>query len=381
MADVDFAPVISIYTSPDAAALVVVDHTPMDVPHAEQHDALPAPEPPADHDSRTKTSSSRVLAKVDSVAAHLSRCLQTPAGIDAVLLLVCYSTRLSAAVVENVAKPSPKMVAFFMNVLGMAKVQSSAKSAVSITTSGRGAPLDMVQLLILRVLPRLVTRLSLFATRLKAMSSLTSDARTFTRLWSLLGLYLWARKLQADSKTGTLDRIISWTQLASCVGLSVLESGSFLSHRNVLGWTPAQQQLALRWSTRFWTAYVGVELARLAVDRVRNSRRFGAEIADLGRREHQHHGMEFGSEKTVLRNQLRAKQAERAEWDGRWKGDMIRNLAWAPLTIHWGIDGGLVSETVLSMLGCIPGIVQTRQLWKDTAVPHVYSAHDGLDKE
>lgn len=46
---------------------------------------------------------------------------------------------------------------------------------------------------------------------------------------------------------------------------------------------------------------------------------------------------------------------------------MIINLAWTPLTIHWSTEKGLLSDGLVGLGGCIPGIIQMRKLWKETA--------------
>lgn len=46
---------------------------------------------------------------------------------------------------------------------------------------------------------------------------------------------------------------------------------------------------------------------------------------------------------------------------------MAINLAWTPLTLHWSTEKGLISDGLVGLGGCIPGIIQMRKLWKDTA--------------
>jgi hypothetical protein len=318
-------------------------------------DQVPRPKP-------LKAKPSSPLARLDDFAAHLNRCMQTPAGVDTVLLLLCYSTRLSAAVINSTLNPSPRIMSLFMRLLAPSAAGSSSKSSSGSKAVVKSAP-STIQLLILRILPRIIPRLAQLATRLKTLSALTSDARTFTRLWSLLGLYLWARRLSTEEGTNGLDRLIGWTQVISCVGLSVLENGAFLSHRKVMGWSPTKQAWAYRWSTRFWTAYVAVELGKLALERVRVMSKRADEVAVLSKAKEG----EDESQEVARRAEAKIKEQEHWMWEDRWRGNLLRNLAWAPLTVHWGLEKGLVSETALSMLGCIPGVVQTRQLWKDTA--------------
>jgi hypothetical protein len=46
-------------------------------------------------------------AGLDTLVAHLHRCMQTPAGIDTVLQFLCFSSGLGAAAAGRVAAQAP----------------------------------------------------------------------------------------------------------------------------------------------------------------------------------------------------------------------------------------------------------------------------------
>lgn len=285
-------------------------------------------------------------SNLDAFLARLNKCLSTPSGIDTVLLLVCYSSKFGAALLAQLSKSilqrsAREWLAVLASlaartnstVIATAEIPSTAKTAAA------AAALDLSK-------------------RLNALSSLTSEARTISRLWALLGMYFWGRGLVAKiiasrRKTSTsissekgeetapaassrTELLISATQLSLCVALQALENGAFLSSKGVMSWTPATQGWAYKWSVRFWAAYIGVELGKLAAER------FG------------------GAGNNSLKTQ--------AEQDA-WRDKFARNLAWAPLTIHWSLDGGLAgfNEGVVGLLGTIPGLIQMRELWKSSA--------------
>jgi hypothetical protein len=193
------------------------------------------------------------------------------------------------------------------------------------------------------------------ATRLKNLGSLASEARTIARLWALVGMYFWAKRLvlnlvaarssggsekaaaagQGESKMATL---VSWAQLLSCGAFQVLENGAYLSGRGVLGWTPAQQGKAYVVGARFLGIYTALELGRLLAEFVaRRDRDYSAATAE-----------------------------ERAEVDALRRSAAI-NMAWAPLTVHWSVDGGFLTDLVVGAGGCIPGVIQMSKLWRETA--------------
>jgi hypothetical protein len=266
-------------------------------------------------------------SNIDAFLAHLHRCMQTPSGIDTVLLFLCYTTRFGGAVLENLSKSA---------------LRRSARSLIALAFSL--PPDTTIVLPASPASPAAVLALQL-AAKLKAISALASDARTITRLWALLGMYFWGRRLiiqpKADGKakqTGALDKTIAWTQFISCVIFQGLENVAYLGQRNVLTLTPASIGAAYKWSVRFWALFVGIELGRLVIERL----------------EKQKNGRD-------------AATAEYKEWDLGWKKTFARNLAWAPLTVHWSMQQGFASDAMIGFLASIPGAIQMRDLWKNTA--------------
>ncbi|KAK2066657.1 hypothetical protein P8C59_000451 [Phyllachora maydis] len=297
-------------------------------------------------------------ARTDAFLAHLNRCLATPSGIDTVLLFVCYTSRLAAAVLPRLSRSALRRSARERLALPpppAALVSSLAPPAVAKGDAGRGGGPAARAL-----------RLSL---RLKALSLLLSEARMNLRLWALLGMYFWGRgllmKLRRARRTGAApqhnqpaaaggpgeekptkeeredaaaDTAVAWLQLATCVVFQALENGAYLSAKGVLGWSPAAQARAYKWSARFWAVYTGVELGRLAGE--------------------------------ALRDRDRDRDRDRPRGAGQtaaWRAQVARNLAWAPLTVHWSMDEGFVGEAMVGLLGSVPGLIQMRALWRDTA--------------
>lgn len=300
-------------------------------------------------------------SNVDAFLAHLQRCLATPTGIDTVLQIVCYSSRLTAAVLTTLVQPA---------------LQRSASRLMALAAA---LPPSATLLFDARTLPSSSVALVLdLARRLKALSSLTSEARTVLRLWGLLSMYFWARQLvlqqqrrrrrsqkqtsgggddddddgsntnNGNKGVGKLETGVAWSQLATCVAFQALENGAYLASKGVLDWAPATQARLGRWSSRFWGVFVGLELIRLAQESSRRGRRTRAD--------------KFAGGKTVA-----VVEREEREWSDTWRKTVVRNLAWAPLTVHWGLEQGLVSELGVGVLASIPSVLQIRDLWRSTA--------------
>ncbi|WYZ40017.1 hypothetical protein EsH8_IV_000358 [Colletotrichum jinshuiense] len=312
-----------------------------DLPSGDPIPAPPSSSSPSSSPQPKKPTLGQLIAagpsNLDAFVAHLSRCFQTPSGIDAVLCFLCYTSRFSASVLDSVSTTALK---------------HSARRLVALAFS---LPPDTT--ILLSKAPPSATAASLgirVAARLRALATLLSEARTITRLWALLPMYLWLRRLMAapkpadsekktqDASAAALDKAIGWIQVTACIILQSLESGSYLASRGVLPLSPAQQGKAAQWSVRFWSVYVGSELGRLLVERLRR-------------------------QKQVESGQQDVSSSEYKEWADVWSRTFARQAAWFPLTVHWSMSKGFVPEMGIGLLGSIPGVIQMRQLWKETA--------------
>ncbi|KAI1805684.1 hypothetical protein F4811DRAFT_213469 [Daldinia bambusicola] len=307
----------------------------------------PPPPPPSRRTFPLKDVLKAAPASADAFLAHLQRCLQTPPGIDTTLLFAGYASRLAAALLEHAARPAVQRSAQQLLALAASLPPSATLVFTAKALPGRGAALALS-----------------LAKRLRALSALIADARTFLRLWGLLNMYFWLRRLVAarkkaeekelgqekeGEKPDTLETAISWFQLSTCIVFQALENGAYLSSKNVLGWSPSTQRRAYLWSARFWACFVGAELGRLVYESGKRGRRTREEKF-------------AGGTKTAAEV-----QREEAEWSDTWRKTLLRNLAWAPLTLHWSSETGLLGETAVGALACVPGVIQMRDLWRRTA--------------
>ncbi|KAK1751622.1 hypothetical protein QBC47DRAFT_72162 [Echria macrotheca] len=289
--------------------------------------------PPKPLSSPLAAAVSALPSQLDVFLARLNKALSTPAGIDTVMLFLCYTSRfgswslsaLSASLLRRSAKEWIALVAALPR--GTVLLTTTAPSSKPSATAAAAAALVLSK-------------------RLKAFSELLSEARTILRLWALLGMYFWGKgliKKIAARVRGTYkgeetkaEMAVDALRLGLCVGLQTLENGAYLAQRGVLGWAPGQIGSAYRWSARFWAAYVGVELGRLLAQGM------GPAVAQKKEK--------GGDEETV-----------------EWRKKVARNLAWMPLTLHWSLDKGFVSEPLVGLLASVPGVIQMRDLWLETA--------------
>ncbi|KAH8653633.1 hypothetical protein BX600DRAFT_440698 [Xylariales sp. PMI_506] len=301
---------------------------------------------------------SAVPANVDAFLAHLQRCLSTPGGVDSVLLFLCYSARFSSAFLELLTRPalrrsSKKLLAFAAALPPSTTVFFTSTSRVLFPSTSTAV-------------------LLLASKRLKALSGLISDVRTFSRLWGLLGMYFWGRGIflrlreaalarkQAAAAGGNADVAttgpsinkvelsFSITQLIALVGYQALENGAYLSSKGVLGWQPETMKRATLLSTRLWGSYIAIKLVELFWESHKRSQRTPAERLAGG--------------KTVSEI-----ETEERQWTEDWRKLVVRNMAWFPLTIHWSLEQGIFSDLAVGAIASIPGVMSIRDIWKKTA--------------
>ncbi|KAG6309068.1 hypothetical protein E4U45_002365 [Claviceps purpurea] len=318
----------------------------------------PSSLPPTDKPVSLSALVASTPSRIDAFLTHLSQCMQTRTGAETVLLFACYATRLSGSLLET---------------LSSAAIRQSARRLLARAHKVKLPPASTT--------PRPSLSLAALAlqlgARLKALSGLISETRTMARLWGLLGLYFAAKKLVCKSlaakhqagKTGgtggtgeekhalrtardispesTFDTLVAYAQLASLLVFQATENVSFLSSKKVLPLAgPSQGRLALL-SVRAWGLYVAMEAARLLVERSRKKEEEG------------------GGEKRKINKDSKGSR----EWEEQWKKSFYRNLAWAPLTLHWGSNGGgFLPDVAVSVLGFYPALGAMMDLWRDTAV-------------
>ena len=59
---------------------------------------------------------------------------------------------------------------------------------------------------------------------------------------------------------------------------------------------------------------------------------------------------------------------EESKWVEKWRRDVLVNAAWAPLTMHWSLEQGMLGEFGIEVLGSFAGITGFRELWRRTEV-------------
>ena len=271
--------------------------------------------------------------------------MQSRAGTDAVLMFLCYATRLAGSTLELGGRTALRISARQL-VATLFKLPPSTTVVVGSAT-----------------MPPAVAWAMDLGGRFKAYSAMLSEMRCMGRLWGLLGLYFALKKLvvkhmqqskvsqsekvkEKAAATGNtdaaaetqFDSLLAWAQVISLIVFQGAENVAYLSSKKVLPFSPKTQGRLAILSVRSWGLYVAMEASRLLIESSRKKAALGPEAA-----------------------------TKDVAWAEGWKKAFYRNLSWAPLTVHWGVAEGPLPDLLVSLLGFYPAASAMRDMWKSTA--------------
>lgn len=289
-------------------------------------------QPPALRRQQLRALLQSSLRSTDTTLLRLAKLLSTPAGIDSTLCTVNYTLTLVRSGLQKHLESKLRSLA-----LGIAEKASDALLPGE-TLVASVPPTPAIQ------------RLSRTVEGSKKLEELISDFRIFVRMWGLLDLYLWGRDTYVNPPKDKVIKSITWIQVFSNVIYQYMENVAYLASKGILntdGWTgeagTKRQTWWWIWSSRFWAAHVGLEFVRLGYQWHQDSKQAAAE----------------GEEKED-------KLERRKKYETWWR-QAISNAGWGPLTIHWSLEEGCVSDAWVGLFGTIAGGVGFRERWRQTA--------------
>ena len=159
-------------------------------------------------------------------------------------------------------------------------------------------------------------------TRLSKLQSLISDYRIFARLLGYPAIHTWA--VATYTSDGRKNRWIQDAQVIVNLIYQPLENLAYLGQHGILPISAEWQTKLWLESARCWAVHVFLELYRLYLAR-----------------------KEF----------LREKKSDEEAFS--WCREVVINLAYAPLTVHWSLRNGLgLSNFTIGLLGTIAAVGQ-----------------------
>ena len=140
-----------------------------------------------------------------------------------------------------------------------------------------------------------------------------------------------------DKEQDSVIKNITSIQVACNVAFQTLENGAYLSSKGVFGWSEQAQNRAWLWSCRFWMAHVVLDFGRLWREReIQKAKAKGVAEKESGN-----------------------------EWEKAWWRQVVVNGSWFPLTLHWGLEKGLLSDFGVGMFGSVCGVSGLQVLLKN----------------
>lgn len=146
----------------------------------------------------------------------------------------------------------------------------------------------------------------------------------------------------------------------------ILENAAVLAEKGVLrkGWDGAAGRVRKKrlwlWSSRAWMLHVGLEIGRLM-------RVWGMSEGKGGRgREGEGDGMGVVVKNEAGNEVVIEAKKEDGMGEEKWWRDVLVNAAYAPMTMHWSVEDGILAEPWLGAFGLIAAGVGFRQAWRDT---------------
>ncbi|KAK7690443.1 hypothetical protein QCA50_005541 [Cerrena zonata] len=215
--------------------------------------------------------------------------------------------------------------------------------------------------------------ISAVAPRLAKVASLIGDARMLNNIWGLLPIFRWLISLERNPpptrKLLTIERLQGWAMLGYyplehlyyLVSHSVIPSEfSLPSLGSLLPFSSSESKgrsisldagVLSRTSTRLWALYVFLQLAHLREDQ---------RLLTMTQRS-------LGRSKTPAA--LAEREELRKRWDAFWS-EVVVNVSYVPLTIHWSLEKGLFeNEAWTGIFGLVAALASWRLGWKATALP------------
>lgn len=173
----------------------------------------------------------------------------------------------------------------------------------------------------------------------KKLRDLCSDYRIFARLVGYPAIHSWGISVYNKSRTSSTGSVPHWIediQVLVNLAYQPMENAAYLSSHGILPLSKTTENRLWAWSCRMWAAHVFLDLYRLMLVRQTSSKKANSSM-----------------------------ESQKARSD--WLREVIINLAYAPLTLHWSAYQGIgLSERQVGALGLVAAIGQISKAWEAT---------------
>ena len=116
------------------------------------------------------------------------------------------------------------------------------------------------------------------------------------------------------------------------------------------------------WSARAWGVYVGLELGRLGWE----ARKWKAKGKGDGERVGGNDGGKGKGEAELVVKEKDGQEEKGVDWE-KWKREVGVNAAYAPMTVHYSLENGVLSEGAIGALGVVVAWLTMGKAWRECA--------------
>lgn len=251
--------------------------------------------------------------------SHFHRTIDTREGHDVTLLFAGEVTRMLATFLEYLGNGMNLSDRKTTTAFGTRFVEAWACTRSLAAISGRAA------------------------SRMQILSDFIEEWATLNRLWGLLDVWMFARKLYAQAlanedgfeSISIVDTVIEASKILSLGAFHICEAGAVLASKKVLVLSVKTRERLQLVAIRSWAVFTFLELGRLLLQKSRLSR-----------------------------NQV---PGASPDWFKQWKKEFFANLAWAPVTVHAGTVNSILPQLVINILGVYATASLFRDRWIETA--------------
>lgn len=180
---------------------------------------------------------------------------------------------------------------------------------------------------------------------LKRLRDLCSDYRIFARMVGYPAIHTWAVSHYNASPRSKADptstpKWIEDAQVLANLAYQPLENLAYLSSHDIIPLAKSTEAKLWLWSCRCWAAHVFLDLYRLHLVR-----------------------QNYMASESLLKEKS---ESERADMSFAWAREVVINLAYAPLTLHWSLARGLpgLTERGVGACGLVAALGQLSKVWE-----------------
>ncbi|WFD34402.1 hypothetical protein MCUN1_001243 [Malassezia cuniculi] len=202
--------------------------------------------------------------------------------------------------------------------------------------------------------------------RIRNLYALVADARILFRIWGILPMIQWMISMERvpppNRYLHTIERLQGWSMVIYCP----MEAAAYLAMHKIINLSDRVQNKLWLWGCRFWLLYVVLQLAHVVEDnrllRLR-SRALEKSRGHPAPKTKDGEAVELNEEQKItsdiwqdIENRKEALVSE-----------LWVNLGYLPLTLHWSVESGIISDFWVGVFGTIAAASGMRMGWKASA--------------